>query len=802
MNRGMHLAYRSAMCGMLLALLVCIAWIPETHAGSTLFFGKFKWGQDETSLFITVYCPEMDVKDATIAINDTHFSVTGPNPKKKNEPLDLTFEFREDVVSANMTWKAWVWKAGSKPNSMFFTIPKRHEHFFDRLVFNKVDRAFKKRMEIDWNRYKRTIDDDSEEGIEDDEEEAWEDDYDRKQKGNVKELTNDNFHKKLSANPYTVLLATYPWCQSCRKEEFTDAFAKVARSKSLKKKVAFAKVDLRQQRWVGRDLAAGCPDDCSDNIFVYRRGDSEGKINLTLGAGGEKEEKDAEQEKALAYLLRYRHTSPWPLASMDDVESMRSEGDKMMPIGVFGDGHEEQKAAFIQYAQEKRGNNHHGIITTPDPSLLQQLLPDMTELPKPPLIIISKNFGIKEEDTPLVYGTDPKDTFTQESIAEFIKFFNFKPLVWVNSSIGDNDEAKLSQRKLPVAHLWVDKADRHAQVMTSVRRAAVQLQRKVAFVYHDMAAETKNPNVAQGYVSEAAANMILDYGLDGSLPPKFGLDGHSKPDSFSKPELSYKKYPFEEFTGQTSDTEIVAWIQKVMAGEVAAGHRSEAEPSEAVDDSKANKLVAKTFENHLMNNEHDVIVNMYRSDQPHYKIARPELRKVATALDKVNANFQVFHYCWDKNEVPESSKELEMIKRFTPVGTSLVFFLPAGKGGHGVQRYVASDQGQHSASSILDFVFQHVSKPFDLTSAKSAVEELAQDEPSPYAAMCGSGSELCKKGFSCEFNVCHWTGSKDDLVEHKKTIAEEKASAEKNAAAEGDTATPASTTEQTEKTEL
>merc|ERR1719478_1391875 len=114
-----------------------------------------------------------------------------------------------------------------------------------------------------------------------------------------------------------------------------------------------------------------------------------------------------------------------------------------------------------------------------------------------------------------------------------------------------------------------------------------------------------------------------------------------------------------------------------------------------------------------------------------------------------------------------------MIKRFTPVGTSLVFFLPAGKKGNGVQRYIGADQGKHDAASMLDFVFEHASKPFDLSRAKKLIEEAALKAPSPYVSMCGSGSELCKDGFSCEFNVCHWSGTPAQLEEFNKNREKE-----------------------------
>ena len=104
-----------------------------------------------------------------------------------------------------------------------------------------------------------------------------------------------------------------------------------------------------------------------------------------------------------------------------------------------------------------------------------------------------------------------------------------------------------------------------------------------------------------------------------------------------------------------------------------------------------------------------------------------------------------------------------MVRRFTPVGTSLLFFLPAGKKGEGVQRYTQGDQGHHGAASIVDFMFEHATKPFDLTKAKELLKELNKSKPSPYHAACGGGAEGCKPGFSCEHNVCHWQGTAKEL---------------------------------------
>jgi hypothetical protein len=48
-----------------------------------------------------------------------------------------------------------------------------------------------------------------------------------------------------------------------------------ARNTTLKDKVTFAKVDLRQERWVGHGagMNVGCPaEDCSENVLIFRKG--------------------------------------------------------------------------------------------------------------------------------------------------------------------------------------------------------------------------------------------------------------------------------------------------------------------------------------------------------------------------------------------------------------------------------------------------------------------------------------------------------------------------------------------------
>jgi len=642
-------------------------------------------------------------------------------------------------------------------------------------------------MEIDWNRYKRTDEDDEEsESVEEEEEDAWEDDYDREQKGNLLELTNDNFKTSLKKHSYMVALGNYPWCAKCKNEKFMESFSRVARNKKLKGKVKFAKVDLRQQRWVARDMDLSCPDEvanCASNIVIYRDGVSEGSYNHSLlgedlgkdAEPGEQEKKHKEESDSMVtYFLRHIHPSPWPLKSMEDVDLMKKEGDKMMPIGFFGAEDTEAKAAFLEYVEEKRGASHHGIVSEPaaQVKLLKNFFPETADLLKPPCIVMFKNFGNVDEDRPQIFGGSPQtnDTFTKEGIENFVKYFNYQPLVWLNASESDSGEANIAQRKLPTAHLWLDDASKHPKTLTAVRRAAVQLQREVAFVYHDTKKESAG-ELGSGDVTDGARKQLLEYGLDGTEPAVFGITGGGFTESFpGVHERAYKAYPMWDFKKETTDEEIIAFWRSVQSGAAQPGIRSEAKPKEPKSSEKVNRLVGHDFVKEVMENEKDLLLNMYRKDQILHEIVHPELDKAAKVLQQVGANVEVFKYCWEDNDIPAAAKELEMIKRFTPVGTSLVFMLPGGKKGEGVNRFTQGDQGHHSAMSLVEAYFEHASKPFDLTKAKELLKEMSIDKPSPYQAACGGGAEGCKRGFSCEYNVCHWQGNAKDLEAYHEAL--------------------------------
>merc|ERR1719247_351473 len=153
---------------------------------------------------------------------------------------------------------------------------------------------------------------------------------------------------------------------------------------------------------------------------------------------------------------------------------------------------------------------------------------------------------------------------------------------------------------LPTAHLWLDDASKHPKTLTAVRRAAVQLQREVAFVYHDTKKESAG-ELGSGEVTDGARKQLLDYGLDGTEPAVFGITGGGFtahfPEDTSK---AYKSYPMWDFKEETTDEDIISFWRSVQSGEAKPGVRSEAKPKEPKSPEKVNKLVGHNFVEEVM----------------------------------------------------------------------------------------------------------------------------------------------------------------------------------------------------------
>ena len=137
------------------------------------------------------------------------------------------------------------------------------------------------------------------------------------------------------------------------------------------------------------------------------------------------------------------------------------------------------------------------------PDFLQAVLPDLATQLTTPAILLIKNFGDDEDDEGVhVFGGgvhDEGNEWTDEKISDFLTKFKYRLVGHYGKETGGVSkmmgEQTLNSRALPVVHLWLDTKAGNKLLMSRVRQAAMQLSRRVSFVYHDQAAEDGVPAV-------------------------------------------------------------------------------------------------------------------------------------------------------------------------------------------------------------------------------------------------------------------------------------------------------------------
>jgi len=765
---------------------LCMLALAVAQDKRYIFFGKFKWGQDNDNIYMTVYAPGVSVEDAKISISRDRFSMEASLGDKT---VDIEFDFREDVDPDDITIEPWYWLAGREHDSIMFQIPKVMPHYFDRLTAKPYTKEFKKTFEIDWNRYKR---DNAEEemNFEEADEEEWLDDDELMFRKYIKALTDDTFNQTISEKDLVVVHATYPWCPHCR--DYLP-FLEAVKLKKLRKKVRFASVDGREQRQLARQLDIPCEKPltgqksehvtgCNRSLYIFKSGEFLGTYDSRNN--------DTDPERLVRYLQAMAGPFPKRVKQMSDLDTLKKDYEltTVIPVGIFDPAQNaEEFALYTKYAEDRRGEGRLFAIvdvrnlTKGLPEFVGSVLPDLASQLTTPAILLIKNFGDDEDDEGVhVFGGgvhDEGDKWTNEKISDFLSRFKYRLLghygkesvTGISKLMGDKT---LNSRGLPVVHLWLDTKDGNELLMSRVRQAAMQLSRRVSFVYHDQAAEEGVPadEVVAGNCSEIYATELLAYGLDCTKRPVMGMEARG----FSPFKHRGRYVMKETIDKSTLTSEIVSWCESALEEKLPLAMRTEPMPNTA-EPGHAQKIVHSTFKEHIMDSPTGLFVNMFNYQSALYKAHTPELKKAASVLHTIGSSTRVLQYDYNRNEMLAEAKELEMIKRFTPVGTSLNFYVPGGEGGKKVERMHSCDQGDCSAESMLEFMAKHAASEelFDLEAAKVELKKLERFNPPAYKSACGRGAETCDAGYTCEYSICYKEELSFDLTEPLRTMVSE-----------------------------
>lgn len=219
---------------------------------------RFKWGQTKDLIFLSVVVRDLNKDSVSVFLTpEGDLSFRAKNAKGEEQVLDLPL--REDVEDSLK------FEVAPRPDKfgtvVLITLGKVNKHRWDVLV--QDPKKFKGLIDKDWSREDQTLEPEEEVPYLEDNS-AW-----------LVSLTSKTLDKTLSKFSTVVVNARYPWCSQCKSQD--DTFAKAAKSaKQMSKKepkwkkVAFAVLDARDERKLGKKLGAKCDFNCEYRVYTAK----------------------------------------------------------------------------------------------------------------------------------------------------------------------------------------------------------------------------------------------------------------------------------------------------------------------------------------------------------------------------------------------------------------------------------------------------------------------------------------------------------------------------------------------------
>ncbi|CAE8677604.1 unnamed protein product, partial [Polarella glacialis] len=263
----------------------------------------FKWGQNKEQLFVSVMVRELDASSVSVALNGPgELIFNAKNSKGQVFALDL--DLREDVKQDSMKWEVSA-RSDKWGIATVITLSKEHSHRWDLFVTDL--QQYKGLLDKDWSREDQKLEPEEDTTVMDD-------------NGAVIKLTEANLNKTIEKYGCLVVNIRFPWCSVCKGVD--DQFSKAAstakamgkrNSSSPWRKAAFAYIDARKHKTLGRRFNANCnAGSCKHWLFT-------GNPSEVLSINGQYDE-----ASLLSQLEKYLRPAVVTLKDLSEVDKLKA----------------------------------------------------------------------------------------------------------------------------------------------------------------------------------------------------------------------------------------------------------------------------------------------------------------------------------------------------------------------------------------------------------------------------------------------------------------------------------------------
>nr|POE64854.1 protein disulfide-isomerase [Quercus suber] len=416
----------------------------------------------------------------------------------------------------------------------------------------------------------------------------------------VEDLTKDSFHDFVKSHDLVLAEFFAPWCGHCK--ALAPEYEEAATT--LKEKdIALAKVDCTEQQDLCQEFGVeGYP-----TLKVFR-----GPDNVVPYSG---------QRKAPA-IVSYMTKQSLPSVSILQTEAALEEfktADKVVLVGYFAADDKTSNATFTAVADEMRDSFLFGA--TSDVALAK------AEGVKQPSIVLYKTFDEGKNTF--------EEKFDQEAIEKFAKTAA-TPLI---GEVGPETYAGYMAAGIPLAYIFSESAEERESLAKTLKPVAESFKGKLSFATIDAKA-----------FGQHAGNLNLEVGKW----PAFAIQDTVK----------NQKFPFTA-AGSVSDLSVKAitkFVTDFVAGKVEASVKSEPIPEK--QDGPVTIVVAKNYQDVVIDNDKDVLLEFYAPWCGHCKALSPKYDQLGEMYKPFADKVVIAKVDATENDVPDEIQGFPTIKLF------------------------------------------------------------------------------------------------------------------------------------------
>ncbi|CAI7568132.1 unnamed protein product [Penicillium pancosmium] len=363
--------------------------------------------------------------------------------------------------------------------------------------------------------------------------------------------------------------------------------------------------------------------DCTEEEELCRDYDVDGYPTLKVFRGAE-DPKPYGGARQTDSIVSYMTKQSMPAVSdvtEDNLEEFKTL-DKIVIIGYVGSDDKTADKSFADFAESQRDNYLFGV--SHDAAIAK------AEGAKQPSIVLYKDFDEKKA----VY--DGK--LDEESLLKWVKTAS-TPLV---GELGPETYSKYMAAGLPLAYIFAETAEEREKFAEDFRPIAEKHRGEINIV-------------------------TLDAKLFGAHASNLNLEPETFPAFAIQETAKNAKYPYDQ-TKKIDAKEVGKFIKNVLAGKVEASIKSE--PIPETQEGSVTVIVGKNYQEVVLDNEKDVLVEFYAPWCGHCKALAPkydELAALYADVPEFKEKVVVAKVDATANDVPDSITGFPTIKLY-PAG--------------------------------------------------------------------------------------------------------------------------------------